>query len=75
MVTLLHFTHPLWLEDKGGFENEEAIAAFLAFARRVYREFGGKVGRGVGGRRTETSSRSVKSNRRLMIFERAFGFK
>ncbi len=46
MVTLLHFTHPLWLEDRGGFESDEAPAAFLAFARRVYREFGGKVGCG-----------------------------
>jgi len=43
MATLLHFTHPLWLEDRGGFENDEAPAAFLAFARRVYQEFGGKV--------------------------------
>lgn len=43
MVTLLHFTHPLWLEDKGGFENDAAPAAFVAFARRMYTEYGGKV--------------------------------
>lgn len=51
MVTLLHFTHPLWLEDRGGFESEDAPAAFLAFARRVYREFGGKVGWRLGAQR------------------------
>lgn len=48
MVTLLHFTHPLWLEDMGGFESDEAPAAFLAFARRMYAEYGGKVGRSLG---------------------------
>ena len=45
MVTLLHFTHPLWLEDMGGFESDESPAAFLAFARRMYAEYGGKVSR------------------------------
>ena len=43
MVTLLHFTHPLWLEDKGGFLDDGAPGAFLNFARRMYAEYGGKV--------------------------------
>ncbi|CAN0040737.1 unnamed protein product, partial [Ectocarpus sp. 4 AP-2014] len=43
MVTLLHFTHPLWLEDRGGFEDSASPAAFVAFSRRMYREYGGKV--------------------------------
>lgn len=43
MVTLLHFTHPLWLDDEGGFENESAIPAFVKFSRRVYAEYGHKV--------------------------------
>ncbi|CAN0094528.1 unnamed protein product [Ectocarpus sp. 6 AP-2014] len=43
MVTLLHFTHPLWLEDRGGFEDGASPAAFVAFSRRMYREYGGKV--------------------------------
>lgn len=43
MVTLLHFTHPLWLEERGGFEDDGAPAAFLSFARRMYQEYGGKV--------------------------------
>lgn len=47
MVTLLHFTHPLWLEDKGGFENDSSPDAFVTFARRMYREYGGKVRRNV----------------------------
>lgn len=43
MVTLLHFTHPLWLEAKGGFESDAAPVAFLKFARRMYAEYGTKV--------------------------------
>lgn len=44
MVTLLHFTHPLWFEDKGGFESDDSPATFVTFARRMYQEYGGKVG-------------------------------
>lgn len=43
MVTLLHFTHPIWLEDQGGFENDSSIAAFVKFSRRMYAEYGNKV--------------------------------
>ncbi|CAM9751672.1 unnamed protein product [Ectocarpus sp. 8 AP-2014] len=43
MVTLLHFTHPLWLEDRGGFADAASPTAFVAFSRRMYREYGGKV--------------------------------
>lgn len=43
MITLLHFTHPLWLEDRGGFEDVSSPQAFLAFSRRMYAEYGGKV--------------------------------
>ncbi|CAN0419467.1 unnamed protein product, partial [Scytosiphon promiscuus] len=43
MVTLLHFTHPMWFEDKGGFECDDSPSHFVAFARRMYREYGGKV--------------------------------
>jgi beta-glucosidase len=35
MVTLHHFTNPLWLETKGGWENEEIIPAFVKFVRKV----------------------------------------
>ena len=35
MVTLHHFTDPLWLVDRGGWENEETPALFARFVRRV----------------------------------------
>ena len=45
MITLHHFTNPLWFEDKGGFEPEENIALFVRFSRRMFEEFGAKVPR------------------------------
>jgi beta-glucosidase len=35
MVTLLHFTDPLWLAERGGWENDETPALFAAFVRKV----------------------------------------
>ncbi|HPS42602.1 MAG TPA: family 1 glycosylhydrolase [Anaerolineaceae bacterium] len=35
MVTLHHFTDPLWLADRGGWENPETPALFAAFVRHV----------------------------------------
>lgn len=35
MVTLHHFTDPLWLVDLGGWENDETAAYFARFVRRV----------------------------------------
>lgn len=35
MVTLHHFTDPLWLAESGGWENEETPAKFAAFVRKV----------------------------------------
>lgn len=45
MITLHHFTNPLWFEDKGGFEPEENIALFVRFSERMFEEYGGKVKR------------------------------
>ncbi len=45
MITLHHFTNPLWFEDMGGFEPEENIAHFVAFSRRMFQEYGSKVER------------------------------
>ncbi len=45
MITLHHFTNPLWFEDKGGFEPEENIAFFVRFSKRMFEEFGEKVPR------------------------------
>jgi beta-glucosidase len=35
MITLLHFTDPLWLADQGGWENDETPALFARFTRKV----------------------------------------
>jgi beta-glucosidase len=35
MVTLHHFTTPLWLAEQGGWENEETISRFEAFTRKT----------------------------------------
>ena len=38
MVTLHHFTTPLWLADKGGWANAEAAFYFSRFAEKVFKE-------------------------------------
>jgi len=38
VVTLHHFTHPLWFEDMGGFEKEENIKYFLEFSELIFNE-------------------------------------
>lgn len=43
MLTLHHFTHPLWWEDRGAFENEENLTALLRFTERMFQEYGAKV--------------------------------
>ena len=45
MVTLHHFTNPLWFEDMGAFENEENIDHFVTFSQRMFSEYGQKVKR------------------------------
>ncbi len=43
IVTLHHFTNPLWIADQGGWENPRTMADFEAFARFCGREFGAEV--------------------------------
>lgn len=43
MVTLHHFVNPAWFDDRGGFEKEENIQFLVAFAERMFVEFGDKV--------------------------------
>lgn len=43
MISLHHFTHPEWFEQKGGFEKEENIAYFLRFSQKVFDLFHDKV--------------------------------
>ncbi|MEM6822322.1 MAG: family 1 glycosylhydrolase, partial [Verrucomicrobiota bacterium] len=35
MVTLHHFTHPMWFEEKGAFSERENIKYFLRFVQRI----------------------------------------
>ena len=36
MATLHHFTHPIWWEEKGGFENEENIVDWIKFCEKMF---------------------------------------
>ena len=35
LITLHHFTDPLWLAERGGWENEQAVEFFAAYARKT----------------------------------------
>jgi beta-glucosidase len=43
VVTLHHFTNPLWIADAGGWESRETIDRFCDHVRFCAREFGGEV--------------------------------
>ncbi len=43
LLTLHHFTNPLWFERMGAFENPESEAIFLRYAETVVRAMGGLV--------------------------------
>lgn len=43
MITLHHFTHPLWFEEMGSFEKRENIEHFVNFCKLVFEEFSPKV--------------------------------
>ena len=43
IVTLHHFTNPLWVADAGGWEARETIDRFESFVRFCAREFGSEV--------------------------------
>ena len=43
MLTMHHFTEPLWFTEKGGFEKEENIQYFEEFAKRIYIEYKDEV--------------------------------
>ena len=42
MVTLHHFTHPQWFEERGGFLARGSAERFATFARRIVRELAGQ---------------------------------
>jgi Glycosyl hydrolase family 1 len=37
LATLHHFVHPQWFEDLGGFEKEENLEHYLAFAKVCFK--------------------------------------
>jgi beta-glucosidase len=43
IVTLHHFTNPLWVADAGGWESRATVDRFEAFVRFCAREFGSEV--------------------------------
>lgn len=43
IVTLFHFTLPVWFSEMGGFEKRSNIRYFVAFAERIIRELGKDV--------------------------------
>jgi beta-glucosidase len=43
MITLHHFTDPLWFTQKGGFEKEENILYFVRFCKKVFERLSTKV--------------------------------
>jgi beta-glucosidase len=43
MITLHHFTDPLWFTKKGGFEREENTIYFVRFCQKVFERLGNKV--------------------------------
>ncbi len=43
VLTLHHFTHPIWFDKMGAFEKEENIQIFISFCERVFKEYSSKV--------------------------------
>jgi beta-glucosidase len=43
VICLFHFTLPIWVAEKGGFENPEVMDAFVAFSEKAQRTFGDLV--------------------------------
>lgn len=43
MITLHHFTHPLWFEQLGTFEKEENIKHFVEFSKLVFARYKDRV--------------------------------
>lgn len=40
LVTLHHFTNPMWFEEMGAFENKESVQIFTEYTQYVVRQFG-----------------------------------
>lgn len=40
IVTLYHFSHPIWFEDMGAWENSESVSLFLEYVQKVVTSLG-----------------------------------
>jgi beta-glucosidase len=45
MITLHHFTNPIWFEKMGAFEHEKSIKYFVRFSEFVFKQYSNKVSR------------------------------
>ena len=43
MITLHHFTNPIWFEELGAFEREENIQYFVRFSQKIFEEYSDRV--------------------------------
>ena len=43
VITLYHFTHPVWFEEKNAFEKEENIQFFKKYCEIIFTEYSSKV--------------------------------
>ena len=43
VITLYHFTHPVWFNQLGGFEKESNIDLFIHFCKKVFSEYSSLV--------------------------------
>jgi beta-glucosidase len=43
MITLHHFTNPIWFEKMGAFEHEKSIKYFVRFSEFVFKQYSNKV--------------------------------
>lgn len=43
VVTLHHFSHPLWFDEIDGFENEKNILHLVSFSKKVFDEYSDRV--------------------------------
>lgn len=43
MVTLHHFSEPIWFEDMGGWQKDESVDCFISYVKKVVEGLGDKV--------------------------------
>ena len=43
MITLHHFSHPIWFEEKGGFYERENLCYFVDYCNRIFPYFSSRV--------------------------------